>query len=479
MFALYILGTLLEPAIGAPRFVALYMAALLGGSAGALIAQPDATTVGASGAIFGLFAATFLIARARGMREVSSQIGFWLLINLALTVSIPQISLGGHLGGMTVGALCGLVVAAGERSRAGSRVAFELLVMTVLAAASVAVALLGRLTALPSGWANGGMRYMTGRDRARLAFAARPDPDAERREDVDTARLVTQAQGGDSDAFATLYSRYLARVLSYMLVVLGDQNEAEDAAQSVFAKALEALPTYVQHEQPFRGWLFRISRNHAVDQLRRIARIMPIDPAELRELQEEQASEEEDYLRSVLESISDSDLSLFLDRLSLPQRQVILLRFTADFTTAEIAQVLHRSAADVRMLQSRALHFLRTRLNALGRRAELAEGAAEGGEKIQMRRLPQEAPVLRSRKWSLRSSAAPFGIRRVHFSLFPSANCDITFFKAICFMSYESRAAHQTGARAGRPDTGRAGASPCDQSVHGGAAGGRTRQSHR
>lgn len=142
MFALYVLGTLLEPAIGTPRFLALYMAALLGGSAGAVIAQPEATTVGASGAIFGLFAATFLVARGRGLQDIASQIGFWLLINLALTVSIPQISIGGHLGGLAVGALAGLVIATGERSRGGSNVAFELVTITALAAAAFALALL-------------------------------------------------------------------------------------------------------------------------------------------------------------------------------------------------------------------------------------------------------------------------------------------------------------------------------------------------
>jgi membrane associated rhomboid family serine protease len=141
MFALYVLGGILEPAIGTPRFFALYMASLLGGSAGAIIAEPNAHTVGASGAIFGLFAATFLIARGRGLQDVASQIGFWLLINLAFTVSIPHISLGGHLGGLAVGGLCGLVIVAGERSRAGSRIGFELVVITAVAAAAFAVAL--------------------------------------------------------------------------------------------------------------------------------------------------------------------------------------------------------------------------------------------------------------------------------------------------------------------------------------------------
>ena len=73
MFALYVLGTLIEPAIGTLRFVAIYFAALLAGSFGALLAtDPNEVTVGASGAIFGLMGAAFVIARYRGMQEIQS-----------------------------------------------------------------------------------------------------------------------------------------------------------------------------------------------------------------------------------------------------------------------------------------------------------------------------------------------------------------------------------------------------------------------
>ena len=85
MFLLFFLGRLLEPAIGTPRFVALYFASLFAGSFGALaLTTPLEITVGASGAIFGIFGATFVIARGRGFNEIASQLGILLLINLAL-----------------------------------------------------------------------------------------------------------------------------------------------------------------------------------------------------------------------------------------------------------------------------------------------------------------------------------------------------------------------------------------------------------
>jgi membrane associated rhomboid family serine protease len=146
MFALFILGRLLEPAIGTPRFVALYFASLFAGALGALaLSAPAELTVGASGAIFGLFGAAFVIARGRRLDTIASELGFILLINLALTFGISGISIGGHLGGLAGGVLCGLVIVAGERNMLGrNRLAVELLAMTALAVlaivASIAIA---------------------------------------------------------------------------------------------------------------------------------------------------------------------------------------------------------------------------------------------------------------------------------------------------------------------------------------------------
>jgi membrane associated rhomboid family serine protease len=135
MFALYVLGRLLEPAIGTPRFVALYFASLFAGAFGALLlSDPLAQTVGASGAIFGLFGAAFVIARGRGFDTIASELGFLLLINLALTFGVSGISIGGHLGGLAGGLLCALFIVAGERGTLGPRhLTMELLAMIAIA----------------------------------------------------------------------------------------------------------------------------------------------------------------------------------------------------------------------------------------------------------------------------------------------------------------------------------------------------------
>jgi membrane associated rhomboid family serine protease len=138
MLALYFLGRLLEPAIGTTRFVFVYAASLLAGAFGA-VALTDAAqnTVGASGAIFGVFGATFVLAGARGMRDVASQLGVLLLINIAFTLSVPNISVGGHLGGLAGGVLCGLVIVAGERGMLGpNRLPIELIAMALVGVVS-------------------------------------------------------------------------------------------------------------------------------------------------------------------------------------------------------------------------------------------------------------------------------------------------------------------------------------------------------
>ncbi len=142
MFALYFLGRLLEPGIGTPRFVALYFVSLFAGSLGALLLDPNALTIGASGAVFGIFGATFVIARHRGVDNLAASIGVVLLLNLAITFGNPEISIGGHLGGLAGGLLCALVIVAGERGMLGERrLPMELLAMTAIGFFSIAAAI--------------------------------------------------------------------------------------------------------------------------------------------------------------------------------------------------------------------------------------------------------------------------------------------------------------------------------------------------
>jgi membrane associated rhomboid family serine protease len=110
MYALYILGQLLEPALGRARFLLVYFVSLIAGSVGALILDPNALTAGASGAVFGLMGAAILVMRNRGINVMESGLGIWLFLNLAITFTVSNISVGGHIGGLIGGALAALVL---------------------------------------------------------------------------------------------------------------------------------------------------------------------------------------------------------------------------------------------------------------------------------------------------------------------------------------------------------------------------------
>jgi membrane associated rhomboid family serine protease len=111
MYSLYILGTMIEPTIGRLRFVLIYFVALLGGSLGVLLVDPNQPTVGASGAVFGLMGAAIVLMRSRGIDPMASGLPIWLGLNLVLTFAFPNyLSVGGHVGGLIGGALAALVL---------------------------------------------------------------------------------------------------------------------------------------------------------------------------------------------------------------------------------------------------------------------------------------------------------------------------------------------------------------------------------
>jgi membrane associated rhomboid family serine protease len=104
MLALWIFGSAIEQVLGRGRYLLLYVVSGLAGSAGALLFSPNAVTVGASGAIFGLMGAALVLERQRTYVFGGGALSL-IVINLVFTFAIPGISIGGHLGGLAGGAL--------------------------------------------------------------------------------------------------------------------------------------------------------------------------------------------------------------------------------------------------------------------------------------------------------------------------------------------------------------------------------------
>jgi membrane associated rhomboid family serine protease len=116
MLALGVVGVALEPVLGRWRYLALYLIAGLGGSTAVYVfGHPQQLTVGASGAIFGLFGAYVVVAR-RARLDYRSMLVV-ILINVVVTFAIPGISVWAHFGGLFVGTLAAVVLVYAPRGR--------------------------------------------------------------------------------------------------------------------------------------------------------------------------------------------------------------------------------------------------------------------------------------------------------------------------------------------------------------------------
>lgn len=138
MLALWVLGPQLELAIGRARFLALYLISALAGSTMVYwLAPVQGSTLGASGAIFGLMGALLVLAVKVGGQTQSILV--WIGINFVITVTLPNVSWQGHLGGFLGGVAIASVLVFAPRAR---RTTWHLLGLGLLVVAlGVAIAL--------------------------------------------------------------------------------------------------------------------------------------------------------------------------------------------------------------------------------------------------------------------------------------------------------------------------------------------------
>jgi membrane associated rhomboid family serine protease len=132
MWALFIVGPALERVLGSARYLAVYLVSALGGSiAYFFIAPANVQALGASGAIFGLFGAWFVLSRRLGLD--SRQVVFLIILNLAIGFAVPYIAWQAHVGGLVTGGLLTAAYAyAPRRNRALIQVTATVVIVAVL-----------------------------------------------------------------------------------------------------------------------------------------------------------------------------------------------------------------------------------------------------------------------------------------------------------------------------------------------------------
>ncbi|WP_235026341.1 rhomboid family intramembrane serine protease [Glutamicibacter sp. JC586] len=130
MYGIYIFGTLLEPRLGRLRFAWLYLLSAIGGSLGILLlSEPLSATLGASGALAGLFLATFVVFRSN--KQALRQMGIILVLNIVLGFVVSGISWQGHLGGAITGIIASASIVMIPRSNP-QRSRIQLVLLTAL-----------------------------------------------------------------------------------------------------------------------------------------------------------------------------------------------------------------------------------------------------------------------------------------------------------------------------------------------------------
>jgi RNA polymerase sigma-70 factor (ECF subfamily) len=186
------------------------------------------------------------------------------------------------------------------------------------------------------------------------------------------ADWLARARQGDDDAFAVLVDSYQRPVYNLCRRMLGDAQEAEDAAQEAFLKAYLGLQKY-DPKRSFRTWLLSIAAHECIDQLRRRRfQWVPLEAAF-------QASEPEGGPEAQLEqALARDQLQLVLSRLAPVDRGVIVLRYWNDFSYAEIAETLKLSPAAVKTRLHRAKKAMAARWLEMDVGSQKALGPGRG-----------------------------------------------------------------------------------------------------
>ena len=178
------------------------------------------------------------------------------------------------------------------------------------------------------------------------AFAPSAMADGDRPEE---RRLVRRAQRGDRGAIDGLVGIHWDGAYRAALLVSRDHGAAEDITQEAFILALRSLSRF-DRRRPFGPWLHRIVTNRAIDHVREWGR-----RAELIEREDTAAGQLEDPGLS-------ADLSQALDRLSVEDRAIVVLRHLFDYRSVEIGQIMQLPAGTVRRRLAGALHAMRIEL---------------------------------------------------------------------------------------------------------------------
>lgn len=168
----------------------------------------------------------------------------------------------------------------------------------------------------------------------------------------DLNQIIARAKHGDGMAFEKLYQLYAPLILRFLYMRTQERESAQDLTQDVFLRVVKGIPSFEYHgEKSFLGWLYTIAHNVFIAQVRRKRQLLtPLD-----ETLEVVDPGGQDRVTSAFNRIF---LMNAMKQLTTDQQQVLSLKFFADLTNQEIANVIGRSEGAVKSLQHRAIQAL-------------------------------------------------------------------------------------------------------------------------
>ncbi len=171
---------------------------------------------------------------------------------------------------------------------------------------------------------------------------------------VEDADLIIQTGKGDVEAYNLLISRWEKRVFNYLLRIVGNREDAFDLSQDVFLKAYQNIRK-LDDTSRFGAWLFRIAHNEAYSMFRKKK------PEVLESELPERAT---GHAFPIEMSLA---VTAALERLSLAQKEIVLLKIYQGFKFEEIAEILSTPISTVKSRLYTALDVLKVELGTLAR----------------------------------------------------------------------------------------------------------------
>jgi RNA polymerase sigma-70 factor (ECF subfamily) len=177
--------------------------------------------------------------------------------------------------------------------------------------------------------------------------------------------LIARARSGDRQAVSALYEGYVQAIFNYISYRVESDALAEDLTAEVFLRMVRSIRTYKDSGAPFGAWLYRIAANQIADYYRQRK------GAAFQPLSDEQPNDDTDPLNSLAREEERSRLREALQALPEDYQTLLIMRFIQQMPHSQVAQVLKKSEANIRVMQHRALQALADALGTSKNRSYL------------------------------------------------------------------------------------------------------------